>query len=248
MAKPTSRQELADYCLRALGAPVLEINIDEDQIEDRIDEAIQFYQEYHSDAVVRTFLKHQVTQADYINNYLTLPDQLISVLRVLNLSSGDAADMFSVKYQMFLNDLYGLRKPDSLINYEMTKQYMNAIELILTGSTQQIIFTRHMNRLSIQDDWKTYVQIGQYIIIEGYQTIDPDDFKDVYNDMLLKKYLTALLKKQWGTNLLKFEGMTLPGGVTLNGRAIYEDAIADIEKIETDFDTKYQMPPDFYMG
>jgi hypothetical protein len=248
MAKPTTRQELTDYCLRALGAPVLEINIDEDQIEDRIDEALQFYQEYHSDAVVRTFLKHQVTQADHDNNYITLPDQLISVLRVLNLSSGDAADMFSVKYQMFLNDLYGLRKPDSLINYEMTKQYMSSIELILTGSTQQIIFTRHMNRLSIQDDWKTYVSVGQYIIVEGYQTINPNDYTDVYNDMLLKKYLTALLKKQWGTNLLKFEGMTLPGGITLNGRAIYEDAINDIEKIETDFDTKYQMPPDFFCG
>ena len=248
MAKPTTRQELADYCLRALGAPVLEINIDEDQIEDRIDEAIQFYQEYHSDAVVRTFLKHQVTEDDINYGYFTLPDQLISVLRVLNLSSGDAADMFSVKYQMFLNDLYGLRRPESLVNYEMTKQYMSAIELILTGSTQQITFTRHMNRLSIQDDWKNYISLGQYIIIEGYQTIDPDQYTDVYNDMLLKKYLTALLKKQWGTNLLKFEGMTLPGGVTMNGRAIYEDALADIEKIETDFDTKYQMPPDFFMG
>ena len=248
MAKPTSRQELADYCLRALGAPVLEINVDEDQIEDRIDEAIQFYQEYHSDAVVRTFLKHQVTQDDIDNGYFTLPDQLISVLRVLNLSSGDAADMFNVKYQMFLNDLYGLRRPESLVNYEMTKQYMSAIELILTGSTQQIIFTRHMNRLSIQDDWKNYISLGQYIIIEGYQTIDPNQYTDVYNDMLLKKYLTALLKKQWGTNLLKFEGMTLPGGVTMNGRAIYDDALADIEKIKTDFDTKYQMPPDFFMG
>ena len=248
MAKPTTRQELADYCLRALGAPVLEINIDEDQIEDRIDEAIQFYQEYHSDAVVRTFLKHQVTQDDINRGYFTLPDELISVLRVLNLSSGDAADMFNVKYQMFLNDLYGLRRPESLVNYEMTKQYMSAIELILTGSTQQITFTRHMNRLSIQDDWKNYISLGQYIIVEGYQTIDPDQYTDVYNDMLLKKYLTALLKKQWGTNLLKFEGMTLPGGITMNGRAIYEDALADIEKIETDFDTKYQMPPDFFMG
>ena len=248
MAKPTSRQELADYCLRALGAPVLEINIDEDQIEDRIDEALQFYQEYHSDAVVRTFIKHQVTQADYDNDYITLPDQLISVLRVLNLSTGDAADMFSVKYQLFLNDLYGLRNPESLVNYEMTKQYMNAIELILTGNSQQITFSRHMNRLSIQDDWKEFVQIGQYIIIEGYQTIDPNTYTDVYNDMMLKKYLTALLKRQWGTNLIKFEGMTLPGGVTINGRAIYDDALNDIEKIETDFDSKYQMPPDFYMG
>ena len=248
MAKPTSRQELADYCLRALGAPVLEINIDEDQIEDRIDEALQFYQEYHSDAVVRTFIKHQVTQADYDNDYITLPDQLISVLRVLNLSTGDAADMFSVKYQLFLNDLYGLRNPESLVNYEMTKQYMNAIELILTGNSQQITFSRHMNRLSIQDNWKEFVQIGQYIIIEGYQTIDPNTYTDVYNDMMLKKYLTALLKRQWGTNLIKFEGMTLPGGVTINGRAIYDDALNDIEKIETDFDSKYQMPPDFYMG
>jgi hypothetical protein len=125
---------------------------------------------------------------------------------------------------------------------------MGAIEMILTGNSQQIIFTRHMNRLSIQDDWKNLVKVGQYIIIEGYQTIDPNQYTDVYNDMLLKKYLTALLKKQWGTNLLKFEGMQLPGGVTINGRAIYEDALADIEKIETDFDTKYQMPPDFFMG
>jgi hypothetical protein len=130
----------------------------------------------------------------------------------------------------------------------MTKQYMNSIELILTGSTQQIIFTRHMNRLSIQDDWKTYVNIGQYIIIEGYQTINPNDFTDVYNDMLLKKYLTALLKRQWSINLLKFDGMQLPGGVTINGRAMYEDALNDIEKIETDFDLKYQMPPDFFCG
>ena len=248
MAKPTTRQELADYCLRALGAPVLEINIDEDQIEDRIDEAIQFYQEYHSDAVVRTFLKHQVTEQDITNGYFTLPDQLISVLRVLNLSSGDAADMFNVKYQMFLNDLYGLRRPESLVNYEMTKQYMSAIELILTGSTQQIIFTRHMNRLSIQDDWKNYISLGQYIIIEGYQTIDPNQYTDVYNDMTLKRYLTALLKKQWSTNLLKFEGMTLPGGVTMNGRALYEDALADIQKIEEEFELKYQMPVDFFMG
>jgi hypothetical protein len=248
MAKPTSRQELIDYCLRALGAPVLEINIDEDQIEDRVDEALQFYQEYHSDAVVRTFIKHQVTQTDYDNDYITVPDQLISVLRVLNLATGDAADMFSVKYQLFLNDLYGLRNPESLVNYEMTKQYMNAIELILTGNSQQITFSRHMNRLSIQDNWKEFVSLGQYIIIEGYQTINPNTYTDVYNDMMLKKYLTALLKRQWSTNLIKFEGMTLPGGVTINGRALYEDALADIEKIETDFDSKYQSPPDFFCG
>jgi hypothetical protein len=248
MARPASRQELIDYCLRALGAPVMEINIDEDQIEDRIDEAIQFYQEYHSDAVVRTFVKHQITTEDVTNNYFTLPEQLISVFKVLNVSSGSSADMFNVEYQMYLNDFYGLRNPSNLINYEMTKQYMATMELIVTGSSQQITFSRHMNRLSIQDDWNKNLKVGQYLIIEGYQTINPNDYTDVYNDMMLKKYCIALLKKQWGSNMLKFEGMQLPGGVTLNGRAIYDDAVNDIQKIEEEFDSKYSFPPDFFCG
>jgi len=248
MARPSSRQELIDYCLRSLGAPVIQINVDDDQLEDRVDEAIQFYQEYHSDAVVRTFVKHQVTQADYDNNYITVPNDLLCVFRVLNINSGDAADMFGVKYQMFLNDLYGLRNPESLVNYEMTKQYLGLIEMTLTGMSQQIVFTRHMDRLVIADDWKKSLKIGQYIIVEGYQTINPQDYPQVYNDMMLKRYLTALLKKQWGSNLIKYEGVTLPGGVTVNSRAIYEDAKADIEKIEEDFMTRFQAPPDFFVG
>lgn len=248
MARFTTRQGLIDYCLRALGAPVIEINIDDDQVEDRIDEAIQFYQEYHSDAVTRVFYKHVVTQADYTNNYFTMPDNLISVLRVMNINRGDAADMFSVKYQMYLNDLYGLRRPESIISYQMTKEYMGLLEMILTGSSQQITFSRHMNRLSIDDDWKTALSVGQYIVIEAYQTIDPAAYGDVYNDMVLKRYATALMKKQWASNMLKFEGMQLPGGVTLNGRALYDDAVAEIQKIEEDFESRYQFPPDFYVG
>jgi len=248
MARPSSRQELIDYCLRSLGAPVIQINIDDDQIEDRVDEAIQFYQEYHSDAVVRTFVKHQVTQEDYDNNYLTVPDDLISVFRVLNINSGDAADMFGVKYQMFLNDLYGLRNPESLVNYEMTKQYLGLIEMSLTGMSQQIVFTRHMDRLVIADDWKKLVKIGRYIIIEGYQTINPENYRQVYNDMMLKRYLTALLKRQWGENLKKYGGVALPGGVTINAREIYDDAKADIEKLEQDFMDRFSYPPDFFVG
>jgi hypothetical protein len=249
MAKPNSRQTLAEYCLRALGAPVIEINIDEDQIEDRIDEAIQFYQEYHADAVVRTFIKHQITAENITNAVLTLPDAVLSVTRVLNLTGGgDSADMFSVKYQMFLNDLYGLRNPSALVNYEITKQYLGLIEMTLTGASQQVTYARHKNELTIQDDWQKYMQPGGWIIIECYTAVDPGAYPEVYNDMALKRYTTALLKKQWGSNLIKFEGMQLPGGVTINGRQIYEDALADIQKMEEEWDSKYSLPVDFCVG
>jgi hypothetical protein len=249
MARPNSRQTLAEYCLRALGAPVIEINVDEDQIEDRLDEAIQFYQEYHSDAVVRTFIKHQITENSITNGVITLPDEVLSVTRILNLSGGgDAADMFSIKYQMFLNDLYGLRNPSALVNYEITKQYLSLIEMTLTGASQQVTYARHKNQLTIQDDWQKYMQVGGWIIIECYTSVDPQTYTEVYNDMALKRYATALIKKQWGANLIKFEGMQLPGGVTLNGRQLYDDAVNDIEKMEESWDSKFGMPVDFFVG
>jgi hypothetical protein len=249
MARPNSRQSLAEYCLRALGAPVIEINVDEDQIEDRLDEAIQFYQEYHSDAVVRTFIKHQITEDSITNGVITLPDEVLSVTRVLNLSAGgDSADMFSIKYQMFLNDLYGLRNPSALVNYEITKQYLSLIEMTLTGASQQVTYARHKNQLTIQDDWQKYLKVGGWIIIECYTAVDPQTYTEVYNDMALKRYTTALIKKQWGANLIKFEGMQLPGGVTLNGRQLYDDAVNDLEKMEESWDSKFGMPVDFFVG
>lgn len=249
MAKPNSRQTLIEYCLRALGAPVMEINVDEDQLEDRIDEALQFYQEYHADAMVRTFIKHQITQESITDGIIDLPDAVLSVTRVLNLSGGgEAADMFNIKYQMFLNDLYGLRNPSSLVNYEITKQYLGLIEMTLTGASQQVTYARHKNQLTIQDDWQKYLNVGGWIIIECYTTINPNDYPEVYNDMALKRYATALIKKQWGQNLIKFEGMQLPGGITINGRQIYDDAIADLDKMEETWDSKYAMPVDFFVG
>lgn len=251
MAKPTTRQGLIDYCLRRLGEPVVEVNIDDEQIEDRIDEAIQFYQEYHSDAVVRTFVKHQVTEEDITNRYIILPEALISVFRVFPIMAASlgGTDMFSIKYQMHLNDLIALRSGEGLLHYEMTKQYMSTIDMLVNGVSQQITFTRHMNRLSIEADWNELgLNVGVYLILEGYQTIDPQAYPDIYNDMMLKKYATALLKLQWSQNLIKFEGMQLPGGVTLNGRALYEDAKEEIQKIEEEFDMKYSFPPDFFIG
>jgi hypothetical protein len=249
MARPQNRQQLAEYCLRALGAPVIEINIDDDQVEDRIDEALQYYQEYHSDAVVRTYFKYQLTATDFTNKYITLPDALLFVTRVMNIGKSNASTgMFSVEYQMHLNDLYSLRQPNSLIDYEITKQYMSLIDMTINGMSQQITFSRHQNRLSIEMDWDSKMREGQFIIVEGYIVIDPDEYPDIYNDKMLKKHLTALLKRQWGLNLIKFEGMQLPGGVTLNGRQIYDDAVADLEKIETEYQDRYSMPPDFFTG
>ena len=253
MAIPQSRSDLINYCLRNLGAPVVEINIDEAQIEDRVDEAIQFYHEYHSDAVVRTFVKHQITTDDIANNYISLPEELISVLRVLPLNSDSAGGtgMFSFKYQMYMNDTNSIMRggAGSLIDYEMTKQYMSLIDMSINGLSQQINFNRHMNKLTIEVNWEENGLVeGQFIILEGYQTVNPEQYTDVFNDMMLKKYLTALLKRNWGINLIKFEGMQLPGGVTINGRAIYDDAQTDIEKIEEAFDSKFQFPPDFFVG
>jgi hypothetical protein len=249
MAKPNSRQTLIEYCLRALGAPVIEINIDDDQISDRIDEALQFYQEYHSDAAIRTYVKHQITSTDITNEYITLPEALLFVQRVFPISGvNSTSNMFSISYQISLNDLYGLRNPGDLIQYQMTRSYMSLLDMEFNGLGQTIRFNRHMNRLFIEVLWGDKIKVGDYVIIEGYIINDPDTFTDIYNDMFLKRYCTALLKKQWGANLIKFEGLQLPGGVTLNGRQIFDDAMADIDKMETEIESKFAFPPDFYVG
>jgi hypothetical protein len=246
MAKPNTRQSLIDYALRALGSPVIEINVDDTQLEDRLDEALQFYQEYHSDSIVRNYRKHLVTADDVTNGYVTLPDSMIFVNSVWPImASTSQTGMFSIEYQMHLNDLYNLRHPGVLIDYEMTKQYMSLIDLKINGMSQRSTFSRHQNRIYIEGN---DLEEGIYIIVEGHEILDPDTYTDIYNDMLLKKYLIALIKRQWGLNLIKFEGMQLPGGVTLNGRQIYDDAIQDIEKIEETMQLTYEKPTDFFVG
>jgi len=246
MAKPNSRQTLIDYALRAIGAPVIEINVDEDQVEDRVDEAMQFYQEYHSDSIVRNYRKHLVTAEDVTNGYVTVDEQMIFVNNIFPIgTSTSQSGMFSVDYQMHFNDMYNLRNPGGLIDYEMTKQYMAMIDLKVNGMSQRSSFSRHQNRLYVEGD---DLEEGIYIIVEGHEVLDPETYTDIYNDMLLKKYLVALIKRQWGANLIKFEGMQMPGGVTLNGRQIYDDAITDIEKIEETMQLTYEAPTDFFVG
>ena len=249
MANPTTRQELIDYALRRLGAPVIEINIDEDQLEDRIDDALQFYQEYHSDATMRVYLKHQITADDITNKYIVLNDNILNVKRVFPIGNSQSSiNMFSVKYQLHLNDIYDLSYIGDLMYYEMVQQYVSLLDMKLNGSGEHIRWNRHMNQLHLDVNWETDIKVGDYIIVEAMRIVDPSTYTEVYNDMFLKQYATALIKQQWGSNLIKFEGMQLPGGVTLNGRQIFDDATEEISQIREQMQLNYEMPVDFYIG
>jgi len=249
MAKPNSRQTFIDYCLRSLGAPVVEINVDDDQVEDRVDEALQFYQTYHSDSIEKVYLKHLITQDDMDNGYIAINDLVTDVVRVMPIrDTMSTNNLFDVKYQIHLNDVYNLGFLGSLVDYEMTQQWLSLLDRIMDSDDKHISFERHKNQLRIDMDWEHEVAVGQYLVIECYRIIDPDTYTDVYNDYYLKKYATALIKQQWGQNLLKFEGMTMPGGVQFNGRQIYEDAQQDIEKLTEEVRLNWEQPVDFYTG
>lgn len=249
MAKPNSRQTLIDYCLRNLGHPVIEINIDEDQIDDRIDEGLQFYQHYHADAIEKVFLKHQVTQTDIDNGYIPIPELVTDVIRLLPIrDTMSANNLFDIKYQMHLNDMFSLGYMGSLLEYSMAQQYLSTLDLIIDSDDKFVSFDRHRDQLRIDMAWGEEVVVNDYLIIEAYRIIDPDTYTDVYNDYYLKKYCTALIKKQWGANLIKFEGMQMPGGVTFNGRQLFDDAVEELQKLEEEVRLNWEQPVDFYTG
>lgn len=250
MANPSSRQGLIDYCLRALGEPVIEINVDPDQLEDRVDEALQHYQEYHSDAVYRAYLKHQLTDSDLSNEYIPISSDVTYLTHLFPLRSGSLTqDFFDIKYQLHLNDIANMQSyMGDLAYYEQMQQYLSLIDLKLNG-TPQVHYARKQNRLYIFGEKDTNdLVVGDYIIAEVYKITDPSTHTAIWNDKWLKSYTTALIKRQWGQNLIKFEGMQLPGGVTLNGRQIYEDAMQDIEALKESIRLEGEMPIDFFVG
>lgn len=251
MARPNSRATLIEYCLRQLGDPVIEINVDPDQLEDAVDNAIQFYQDFHSDATLKTYFKHLVTSTDVSNQYIPIPDSIIYVQRLFPISNSfsDAMNFFDIKYQMMLNDIADMQNfAGDLAYYDHLQQYLQLLDMKLNG-TPIVNFSRRMGRLYIHGDFQDRdIKEGDYLVAEVMQTIDPDTHTSIYDDRMLKQYTTALIKKQWGANLIKFEGMQLPGGVTLNGRQIFEDAIADVERIEEKIRLEYEEPFDFYVG
>lgn len=250
MAVVTSRETLVEYCLRNLGHPVIEVNVDDDQIDDRVDEALQMYQSYHSDSMVRSYLKYQVTADDITNEYITIPDALLYVVRILNVTAGvNSVDpLLDVEYKFRLNDLNALTNPESMISYALTKEHLAMMDMQFNGLSQRVAYSRHMNRLKIDFEWGTDIEEGQYLVLEGYQTINPETYTAVYNDQWLKKYCTALIKRQWGINTSKFEGVQLPGGVTLNGRQILEDAKEEIKELEEELRSAWELPSDFFIG
>jgi hypothetical protein len=320
MAKPNSKTTFIDYCLRSLGAPVIEINIDDDQIDDRVDEALQFYEFYHADSVEKTFLKHKVTNSeltltgavagnfsvgekitgsnsgaiatiktatgnkitysalkdsnkafsaetitgqssgvtaviasiakgDIENGFITLNDLVRDVVRVMPIrDTVSSTDMFDIRYQIHLNDIHSVGFMGSLTDYVMSQQFLSLLDHVIDSDEKHINFERHKNQLRIDMDWDNELQVNDYIVIECYRVIDPDTYTDVYNDYFLKRYATALIKRQWGTNLIKFEGMVMPGGVTFNGRQIFDDANEEITRLEEEARLNWEQPVDFMTG
>jgi hypothetical protein len=279
MAKPSTRQGLIDYCLRKLGAPVLEINVDDDQIDDLVDDTIQYFNERHYDGVEKMYLKYKITSDDvsrgrakgtdgvgivtttgtstivgaattfsfYENsNYIQVPDSVIGIERIFKFdTSSISGGMFSIKYQLFLNDLYYFNSIE-LLQYSMIKSYLEDIDFLLT-TDKQVRFNKRQDRLYLDIDWGSQVA-NEFIVIECYRALDPASFTQIYNDSFVKRYLTALIKRQWGQNLIKFNGVKLPGGIELNGRQLYEDAERELDDIKQRMTMEYELPPLDFIG
>jgi len=270
MATPSSRSTLKEYALRALGKPVIEINVDDDQLDDRIDEALQYYAQYHYDGIRRTYLKYKLTAADKTrlaainpttetatqngttttwyedNNFLVVPDSVISVINIFPFSDKGNLNLFDVRYQLRLNDLYDFSST-SVINYDVVLRHLDFLDHVLVGE-KPIRFNQHDNRLYIDMDWSNDLTTDEYVVIECYRKLDPSTFTDVFNDIFLKRYVTALFKKQWGANLSKFNGVTMIGGVTLNGQQIYQEALQDVQKLEEEIRSTYELNPALMIG
>ena len=245
--KPASKEELKEFCLRQLGYPVIQINVDDEQVNDAVELALQYWQEFHFDGVERTYIKHQVTQEDIDNQYISLNDNVISAVRIFPVGGTNMSmTFFDLRYQLRLNDLWDLSST-SYVNYALTMQHLRTLDMIFSGETP-IRFNRVNEKLYLDWSWPTDIYPGQYIVIEGRIVIDPDQYTKAYNDRMFKKLATAYIKKQWGNNMKKFGGMQLPGGVTMNGQQIFEEASNEIKEIEQYIEATYQEPPQFLVG
>ena len=281
MAKPSSRQGLIDYCFRKLGAPVLEINVDEEQVDDLVDDALQLFNERHFDGVERMYLKYELTQEDIdrgqakntdgvgivttsatstsisgygtttnnwyeTSNFLQVPDSVVGIEKIFKFDSSTiSGGMFSIKYQLFLNDLYQFNSVN-LLQYAMTKSYLEDIDFLLT-TDKQVRFNKRQDRLYLDIDWGAE-SVGNWLVLDCYRALDPNSFTQVYNDSFLKLYLTALIKRQWGQNMSKFKGVKLPGGIEMNGSEIYSEGQREIDAIKQRMVNEYELPPYDFIG
>ena len=245
----SSRDSLIDYCRRRLGEPVIELNVDEDQVNDRVDEALQYFQTYHSDATIRTYITHQITAQDVDNKYIDVGDDVLYIPRMFPISAGQMSKgMFDIRYQMHMNDIANMRSYlGDLAYYEGLQQYLSMLDMKLNGSTM-VDFSRRQGRLYIHGEWDdSEIKENDYIIYEAMQVINSSTF-NVWDDQWLKEYATALIQLQWGQNLIKFEGMQLPGGVMLNGRQMVEDAKQEIDRLREEIRSNWEFPVDMMVG
>ena len=255
MAIPSSKATLKTYCLRALGFGVIDINVSDDQVDDRLDEALQYFAQYHYDGIEKMYLKYQVTADDITRaatnttttatdsvdssitasfsegkGFIPMPQAVVSVVNIFPFSDKTTNNMFDIRYQLRLNDLYDFSST-SIIHYEMTMKHLDFLEHLLVGE-KPLRFNQHQNRLYIDMDWSNDIEADEFLIIECYRKIDPDSFTDIYDDIYLKRYATALIKRQWGANLSKFSGVAMLGGVTMNGETIFSQAQEEIQRLE----------------
>jgi hypothetical protein len=271
MAIPTTKATFKSYCLRALGFGVIDINVSDDQVDDRIDEALQYFAQYHYDGIEKMYLKYQITEADITraasnttttatdtidntitasfgegNNFIPMPSSVVSVIQIFPFDDSSTNNMFDVRYQLRLNDLYDFSST-SIIHYQMTMQQLDHLSHILVGE-KPVRFNQHQNRLYIDMDWSHDVSTGEFLIIECYRKIDPASYSDIFDDIYLKRYATALIKRQWGANLSKFNGVAMLGGVTMNGETIYSQALEELDKLEEQIQLSFETPIDYMVG
>jgi len=271
MAVPSTKATLKSYCLRSLGSGVIDINVSDDQVDDRLDEALQYFAEYHYDGVERMYLKHQITSDDITRGtsdasttatdvvdgsvtatwkegkgYIPIPSTVLSVVNVFPFTDSTTANMFDLRYQLRLNDLYDFSST-SIMEYEMTLKHLDFLEHVLVGEVP-IRFSQHQQRLYLDMDWNNDVNADEYIIIECYRKLDPTTYTDIYNDLYLKRYATALIKRQWGANLSKFNGVSMLGGVTMNGENIYSQAQEELQKLEEQIQLAFELPVNYMIG
>lgn len=267
MAKPNSKESLIEYTFRQLGAPVVEINVDYQQALDRLDDALQFFSERHFDGVERAYFSYQLTETDITNKYINTNSfgpivgasagdpngyDILSIIRVFPFGTLNTNELFDVRYQLALNDVYGINtnlgfvNSTPIANFDLTKRYIRLIEMMFDPE-RTIRFNKVTNKLYIETDW-TALKAGTYIAVEAYINLNPDLYPEIYNDRMLKKYFTALIKKQWGQNLAKFDGVALPGGVQLRGGTILAEAEREIQILEDQIVSAYELPPDMMTG
>jgi len=267
MAIPYSKDSLIDYCFKRLGAPVIEINVDYSQAEDRLDDALQLFSERHFDGVERAFFAHKVTATDKENKFLKTDEfgpvngptgdaptgkDIVSVVKVFQFGQFSNINMFDIRYQLALSDYFGINRglnaavSQGLASYDSTKRYINLIEDFFQPE-KAVRFSKVTNRLHLDMKW-TEISEDDYLVVEAYVKLNPTTFTEIYNDRLLKKYLTALIKRQWGSNLSKYDGVQMPGGVVLRGGQIMQEAQAEIDRIELEVRSEYELPVDFMTG